>query len=105
MERETRKGAPAPRRDEVSPARKADPRAPSADTPARARPTQARARFTLEAIVGAADELLRTQGVDAVTTRNVAARAGVSVGALYQYFPNKEAILIEISKRIMYPMG
>lgn len=101
MERETRKGAPAPRRDEVSPARKADPRAPSADTPARARPTQARARFTLEAIVGAADELLRTQGVDAVTTRNVAARAGVSVGALYQYFPNKEAILIEISKRIM----
>ncbi len=67
----------------------------------RAVPSQARARFTVEAILDAAGEILRTQGVDAVTTRNVAARAGVSVGAVYQYFPNKEAILIEISKRIM----
>ena len=64
-------------------------------------PTQARARFTVEAIIEAAGEILRTQGVDAVSTRNVAARAGVSVGAVYQYFPNKEAILVEISKRIM----
>lgn len=101
MEKKARKGASAPRRDKVRPARKADSRAPSADARPRARPTQVRARFTLEAIVGAADELLRTHGVEAVTTRNVAARAGVSVGALYQYFPNKEAILIEISKRIM----
>lgn len=71
------------------------------DSMRRARPTQARARFTVEAILGAADEILRTQGVDAVTTRNVAQRAGVSVGAVYQYFPDKEAILVEISKRIM----
>ena len=67
----------------------------------RATPSQARARLTVEAIIEAAHEILRTQGVEAVTTRNIAARAGVSVGALYQYFPNKEAILLEISHRIM----
>ncbi|MBD5802665.1 Tetracycline repressor protein class A from transposon [Azoarcus sp. Aa7] len=67
----------------------------------RATPSQARARFTVETILEAASEILRVQGVDAVTTRKIAARAGVSVGAVYQYFPNKEAILIEISKRVM----
>lgn len=64
-------------------------------------PSQARARFTVEAILGAADEILRSQGVDALSTRSVAARAGVSVGAVYQYFPNKEAILLRLSRRIM----
>ncbi|MCC4117595.1 TetR/AcrR family transcriptional regulator [Aromatoleum toluclasticum] len=67
----------------------------------RAVPSQARARFTVETILEAASEILRVEGVDAVTTRKIAARAGVSVGAVYQYFPDKEAILIEISKRIM----
>lgn len=77
------------------------PGAGRVDSMLRTRPTQARARFTVEAILGAADEILRTQGVDAVTTRNIAQRAGVSVGAIYQYFPDKEAILVQISKRIM----
>ena len=78
-------------------------RAPAQGARARQRsePSQARARFTVETIINAASELLRTQGVDAVTTRKVAARAGVSVGAIYQYFPNKEAILMQISNRIM----
>lgn len=101
MDKATPKDAPASRQGKARAAGRAGTREARAGEPARAQPTQARARFTLEAIVGAADELLRTQGVEAVTTRNVAARAGVSVGALYQYFPNKEAILIEISKRIM----
>jgi AcrR family transcriptional regulator len=69
--------------------------------PLRAEPTQARAKFTVDTIIHAASELLKNQGVDAVTTRNVAARAGVSVGAVYQYFPNKEAILMHISNMIM----
>lgn len=76
-------------------------RAGTEATPERATPSQARARFTVETILEAASEILRVEGVDAVTTRKIAARAGVSVGAVYQYFPNKEAILIEISKRIM----
>ena len=81
--------------------RKVDAPAHGSAAGRRALPMQARARFTVEAIIEAAGEILRMQGVDAVTTRNVAARAGVSVGAVYQYFPNKEAILVEISKRIM----
>ncbi len=83
--------------------RRRKPAAAGHERPAAARavPTQARARFTVEAIIEAAGDILRTHGVDAVSTRNVAARAGVSVGAVYQYFPNKEAILVEISKRIM----
>ncbi|WP_018991366.1 TetR/AcrR family transcriptional regulator [Aromatoleum toluclasticum] len=75
--------------------------ATSEGTKQRATPSQARARFTVETILEAASEILRVEGVDAVTTRKIAARAGVSVGAVYQYFPDKEAILIEISKRIM----
>lgn len=75
--------------------------AASAGTKQRAVPSQARARFTVETILEAASEILRVEGVDAVTTRRIAARAGVSVGAVYQYFPDKEAILMEISKRIM----
>ena len=90
--------------DRKRPQRRADGKvAPQgeANSLVRARPAQARARFTMEAIVDAAYEILRSQGIDAVTTRNVASRAGVSVGAIYQYFPNKEAILIEISRRVM----
>ena len=92
--------ASRPRR---SPARRRKPALAGRDQPAagRAVPTQTRARFTVEAIIEAAGEILRTQGVDAVSTRNVAARAGVSVGAVYQYVPTQEAILVEISKRIM----
>ncbi len=83
--------------------RRRKPAAAGHERPAAARvvPTQARARFTVEAIIEAAGDILRTHGVDAVSTRNVAARAGVSVGAVYQYFPHQEAILVEISKRIM----
>ena len=76
-------------------------RAGTEATHERATPSQARSRFTVETILEAASEILRVEGVDAVTTRKIAARAGVSVGAVYQYFPNKEAILIEISKRVM----
>lgn len=69
--------------------------------PLRTEPSQARARFTVETILNAARDILRTAGVDAVTTRAIAARAGFSVGAVYQYFPNKEAILMQISNMIM----
>jgi AcrR family transcriptional regulator len=56
------------------------------------RPTQHRARATVDAIIEAAGQLLVSQGRAGVTTNAVAERAGVSIGSLYQYFPNKEAI-------------
>jgi len=54
---------------------------------------QARSRATQEAILEAAARILETRGRDALTTNAIATRAGVSIGSLYQYFPNKEAIL------------
>ena len=41
------------------------------------------------------------QGADAMTTRQVAARAGVAVGTLYQYFPDRDAILMHLASQIM----
>lgn len=54
---------------------------------------QARSRVTQTAIVEATARLLETKGRNGLTTNAIADRAGVSVGSLYQYFPNKEAIL------------
>jgi AcrR family transcriptional regulator len=56
-------------------------------------PRQKRAAATFEAIVEAAAHILRDEGATALTTNAVAARAGVSIGSLYQYFPNKQAIV------------
>ena len=54
---------------------------------------QARSRATQTAIIEATARLLESQGRNGLTTNTIAERAGVSVGSLYQYFPNKEAIL------------
>ncbi len=54
---------------------------------------QERSRATQTAIIEATARLLESQGRDGLTTNAIAERAGVSVGSLYQYFPNKEAIL------------
>lgn len=67
----------------------------------RKQPTQKRAEFTVATIVDAARDILTKQGVDAVTTRRVAERAGVAVGTLYQYFPNRDAILLQLAYQIM----
>jgi AcrR family transcriptional regulator len=56
-------------------------------------PNQARARETLEAILRATGAEIDREGLDRLTTKRVAATAGISVGALYEYFPNKEAIV------------
>lgn len=55
-------------------------------------PRQERAAVTVAAILEAAAHILETGGFDAYTTNAIAARAGVSIGSLYQYFPNKTAL-------------
>lgn len=65
----------------------------------RKKPTQARAAATIDAIVEAASQILQREGEDAVTTGRIAERAGVSIGSLYQYFPNRDAILIALNAR------
>ena len=59
-------------------------------------PVQARSTVTVEAIAEATIQVLLSHGIDRLTTTRVAARAGVSVGTLYQYFPNKDALLFAV---------
>ena len=62
-------------------------------------PEQDRSRATVQAIVDAAAHILVKHGYDAFTTNRVAERAGVSIGSLYQYFPNKESLIGELNRR------
>ena len=55
--------------------------------------------MTVDAILQAAIQILRRDGKAKLTTTRIAARAGVSVGTLYQYFPNKTALLQEALRR------
>lgn len=62
----------------------------------RKRPQQARSNQLVEAVLDAAVQVLMREGAQRFTTARVAERAGVSVGSLYQYFPNKAAILFRL---------
>ncbi|MCP1572694.1 AcrR family transcriptional regulator [Herbaspirillum rubrisubalbicans] len=56
-------------------------------------PNQARSRETVELVLRAAGTEIEQNGLDSLTTRRIAALAGISVGTLYEYFPNKQAIV------------
>lgn len=71
-----------------------DRRTPSISS--RKRPKQARSAELVEAILEAAVQVLRRDGAQHFTSARVAEKAGVSVGSLYQYFPNKAAILFRL---------
>jgi AcrR family transcriptional regulator len=62
-------------------------------------PKQARSSATVAAVLEAAAEAFREGGLDGANVNRIAARAGVSVGSLYQYFPSKEAILVALLQR------
>ncbi len=59
-------------------------------------PKQVRSRVIVEAIVQAGRELLAVEGPSSLTTNRIAERAGVSIGSLYRYFPNTDAVLAAI---------
>ncbi|MEY9667798.1 AcrR family transcriptional regulator [Bradyrhizobium diazoefficiens] len=64
----------------------------------RKQPQQARSTGLVAAILDAAVQVLAKEGAQRFTTARVAERAGVSVGSLYQYFPNKAAILFRLQR-------
>jgi AcrR family transcriptional regulator len=68
----------------------------SAQISSRKRPKQVRSTDLVAAILEAAAQVLAKEGAPRFTTARVAERAGVSVGSIYQYFPNKAAILFRL---------
>jgi AcrR family transcriptional regulator len=71
-------------------------RAPTRVTP-RKQPRQERSRETVRAILEAAARVFAERGSEGATTDAIAARAGVSIGSLYQYFPSKQALLATLA--------
>ncbi|NDH62147.1 MAG: TetR/AcrR family transcriptional regulator [Alphaproteobacteria bacterium] len=62
-------------------------------------PRQARAAETVAAILEAAAQILESDGLATFTTNAVAERAGVSIGTLYQYFGDKNAVLLALARQ------
>jgi AcrR family transcriptional regulator len=65
----------------------------------RREPVQRRSALRVERMLDAAAELLDELGPDALSTSAIAARAGVSVGSLYQFFPDKQAVAEALARR------
>lgn len=72
--------------------------APSTLTP-RKTPVQARSAITVETLHAAAIQVLIRKGLNRCTTTSIAERAGTSVGSLYQYYPNRDALLAAVLER------
>lgn len=71
-------------------------------TPAsRKQPRQERAAFTVDMLLVAVEQILERHGTEALTTNRIAEVAGVSVGTLYQYFGNKEALVAAVQARYL----
>lgn len=71
---------------------------------ARKKPSQNRSQKTVDRILGATERLLRkTRGGRSgkITTNHIATESGISVGSLYQYFPNAEAIIFEVFRDML----
>jgi AcrR family transcriptional regulator len=68
-------------------------------TSTRREPKQQRSRQTVEAVLEAVQVVLKRHGAEAITTNRIAEAAGVSIGSLYQYFPDKQAIFMALHDR------
>lgn len=73
--------------------------------PRRRAPTQRRAHQTVEVVLDAVARVLKRRGAPRVTTNRIAEAAGVSVGSIYQYFADKQAILRALRDRHVAEMG
>ena len=62
-------------------------------------PNQERSKRTVDNIIAAADKILSRDGIESLTIRRIAETAGISLGSLYDYFPNKQAVLYRIYEK------
>lgn len=74
-------------------------------TTPRKRPRQQRSRATVETVLEATARVLVRRGFDGLTTNAVAETAGISIGSLYQYFPNKEALVAALIEKHLEDMS
>lgn len=72
---------------------------------ARRQPQQRRARETVQAVLDAVVRILKRQGIAGITTNRIAEVAGVSIGSVYQYFPDKRAIFAALHDRHREEIG
>jgi AcrR family transcriptional regulator len=72
---------------------------PKRSTNPRKLPQQDRSRVTVEAILEATTHILTEEGYEKANTNRIADRAGISIGSLYQYFPNKEALMAALMEQ------
>ena len=68
-------------------------------TPLRREPKQQRSRQTVDAVLEAVRLVVKRHGTQAITTNRIAEAAGVSIGSLYQYFPDKRTIFTALHDR------
>jgi AcrR family transcriptional regulator len=71
----------------------------------RVSPRQPRSLATVDAILEAAAQVLEIAGEPGFNTNAIAERAGVGIGSIYRYFPDKHAILVEMGRREMARVG
>ena len=71
----------------------------------RSTPRQQKREVTFDRIVDAAMRTVSAQGMDALTMQGLAADLGFAVGALYRYFPGKDAIVVAVQRRIVEAVG
>jgi|HubBroStandDraft_3_1064219.scaffolds.fasta_scaffold102327_2 AcrR family transcriptional regulator len=74
---------------------------PLADLAPRKLPRQRRSRILVKRVIGVAAAILAEEGLEGLTTNRIAERAGVSVGSIYQYFPNKRAIMAVLVENLV----
>lgn len=72
---------------------------PQKASPVRREPKQSRSLQTVDAVLMAVQRVLQRHGANALTTNRIAEAAGVSIGSLYQYFPDKRAIFAALYER------
>jgi len=64
-------------------------------------PKQARSRLSFDAMVDACARILRKEGYEGLTTNHIAKAAGVGIGTLYDFFPDKESVVAVLAERLM----
>ncbi len=73
--------------------------APSIEPGPKKLPKTQRSQDIFDAILDATAVVLQQEGIEGLTSNKISQKAGVSVGSFYQYFPNKESVLAELSRR------